>query len=206
MKVLVACEYSGTVRRAFEAKGHDVISCDLLSSDDNSPYHYQGPVEDLLEQGGGFDLLIAHPPCTYLTNAGVRWLFHPDDTALHYAERRRHPNYPDRWNQMVAGCDFLNMLKNCNIPKKCIENSQPHKYAIERIGSYTQKVQPWMFGDNFTKGACLWLENLPLLVPTHEKPEVITAKCHKEGPGEDRWKRRSTTYPAIANAMAEQWG
>src|SRR5690606_5277640 len=160
--------------------------------------HYQGDVLDIIDDG--FDLLIAHPPCTYLTLAGARWFYDPKDKS------KPHPKYPNRWQDREEAIEFFLQLKNSSIPKICIENSQPLGYVTERVGGYTQKVQPWMFGEPYTKGACLWLKNLPELIPTHDKPKNIIAKCHNESPGKDRWKRRSTTYPCIANAMAEQWG
>lgn len=197
MKVLVACEYSGRVRDAFIAKGHDAMSCDLLPTDSSGP-HYQGSIFDL--DLSGFDLLIAHPPCTYLTLAGARWFYDPDDKS------KPHPKYPNRWQDRLDAIEFFKKLQAAPVKKKAIENSQPLGYVMDRIGRYTQKVQPWMFGSKFTKGVCLWLEGLEPLQPTHNKPEIIIAKCHKETPGPDRWKKRSTTDLFIASAMAEQWG
>lgn len=203
MKVLVACEYSGRVRDAFRDLGHDAMSCDLLPTEVDGP-HYQGDVRDVL--GDGWDLLIAHPECTRATLAGVRWMYHPDDTALPTHERRRHPDYPQRMLDLVRDAELFLTLKGCDIPRKCIENSQPHRVAMELFGKYTQKIQPWQFGDPYTKGACLWLDGLPNLVATHDKPSVVTPACHHASPGPNRWKDRSRTYPAIARAMAEQWG
>ena len=205
MRILIACEYSGVVRNAFMAKGHDVISCDLLPSEDDSPYHYQGDVRDLL--GQQWDLLIGHPPCTYNTLAGIRWMYHPDDTHLEASQRRRHPNYPNRMDDFLAGVEFFNLLKSAPIPRICLENSQPHGLAMKHIGRSRQIAQPWMFGEPYTKGAHLWLKNLPLLKPTHSKEdyEKIFAACHHASPGPDRWKERSRTYKGIAEAMATQW-
>jgi hypothetical protein len=197
LNILVACEYSGRVRRAFEAKGHDVISADFEPAEDSSTRHYQGDVFDLnLTQ---FDLMIAHPPCTFLTLAGARWFYDPEDKS------KPHPDYPDRWQDRDKAIKFFLELKNAPIEKKCIENSQPLGYVMDRVGRYTQKVQPWMFGEPYTKGACLWLEGLPELIATHNKPEKVEAACHHASPGPDRWKERSRTYQSIADSMAKQW-
>lgn len=239
MRVLVACEYSGRVRDAFRAKGHDAWSCDLRESEDSSPFHiqcdvreillgipagtYRGGVEfcdlsaydkelvnqDILDEDiAPWDMLIAHPECKYNTLAGVRWMYHPEDTHLPAAQRRRHPQYPDRMDKFLEGVEFFNLLKSSSIPKICIENSQPHGLAMQHIGKYTQIVQPWMFGEPYTKGAALWLIGLPPLVATHAKTDYdkIIPACHHASPGPDRERERSRTYQSIANAMAEQWG
>lgn len=205
MRILIACECSGKVRDAFIAKGHDAMSCDILPTRSHGP-HYQGDVFDIIDDGWG--MMIAHPPCTFLTLAGVRWLYHPEDTHLPSCERRRHPKYPLRMLDFVQGVEFFKRLQEANIDKICIENSQPLQLATEMVGRYTQKVQPWMFGEAYTKGACLWLKNLPALIPTHGKGdyEKITAKCHHESPGPDRAMKRSDTYQSIADAMASSWG
>jgi hypothetical protein len=187
MRVLVACEYSGTVRDAFIAKGHDAISCDLLPTDVPGP-HYQGDVFDIIDDG--FDLMIAHPPCTYLCNSGVRWL-HTD---------------PERWNHMREGAEFFRRLLDAPIPRKAIENPIMHKYAVEIIGRrQDQVVQPWWFGHGETKATGLWLEGLPPLIATNVV-EGREGRIHKMPPGPDRWKHRSTTFEGIALAMASQWG
>jgi hypothetical protein len=187
MKVLVACEYSGRVRDAFIKLGHDAISCDLLPTDSKGP-HYQGDVFDIIDQG--FDLMIAHPPCTYLCNSGVSWLYKDQS----------------RWDKLKDGAEFFKKLLNVNIPKICIENPIMHKYAKEIIGSsQTQIIQPWQFGHGETKATCLWLKGLPNLVPTN----IVSGReqrLHKLPPSKDRWKLRSTTYQGIADAMAQQWG
>lgn len=187
MKVLVACEFSGTVRDAFIAQGHDAISCDLLPTDKEGP-HYQGDVFDIIQDG--FDLMIAHPPCTYLCNSGVVWLYR-DYT---------------RFSKMCDGADFFKKLLNATIPRICIENPIMHRYAKDLISiEQTQVVQPWMFGHGETKATCLWLKGLPMLKPTR----VVTGReprLHKLPPSKDRWKLRSTTYTGIADAMAKQWG
>jgi len=196
MKVLVACEYSGRVRDAFLAKGHDAISCDLLPTDQHGP-HYQGDVFDL--DLSSFDLMIAHPPCTYLTNSGVVWL-HRD---------------PQRWKLLDEAAAFFKALLTAPIPKICIENPIMHKYAKERIGGVKQSqvIQPWMFGHMEQKATCLWLKGLPLLEETNnvreemlKLPKRKRERLHYLSPSPDRWKLRSTTYQGIADAMANQWG
>ena len=196
MRVLVACEYSGKVREAFRAKGHDAWSCDLLPADDGSPYHIQGDVLDILNDG--WDLLIGHPPCTYLCNSGVSWLH----------------KIPERWDQMREGAEFFKALWDSDIPKIAIENPIMHKYAKEIIGStQTQLIQPYQFGHPESKATCLWLKGLDPLVETDNVKEVWKALPKKEAqrlhmlpPSADRWKLRSETYQGIADAMAEQWG
>lgn len=187
MKVLVACEYSGAVRDAFIAAGHNAMSCDLLPTDSPGPHH-QGDVAEILDRG--WDLLIAHPPCTYLCNSGVRWL----KTDL------------SRWGKMEAGCDLFLKLWNAPVPRICIENQVMHGYAKKIIGSGpAQSVQPWMFGHGETKRTCFWLKGLPKLKPT----DVVAGReqrIWKLPPTADRWKIRSQTYTGIAKAMAEQWG
>lgn len=195
MRVLVACEYSGRVRDAFLAHGHDAMSCDLLPTDSDGP-HYQGDVQDVL--GDGWDIMIAHPPCTYLTNAGVTWL-HRDET---------------RWAKLDEGAAFFKMLLDAPILKICIENPIMHKYAKERIGGVNQSqvVQPWMFGHMEQKATCLWLKGLPMLQPTNNVkaemmglPDNERQRLHYLPPSPNRWKLRSTTYQGIADAMASQW-
>lgn len=196
MRVLVACEYSGTVRDAFIARGHSAMSCDLLPTDKPGP-HYQGDVFDVI--GEGWDLLIAHPPCTYLTNAGVCHL----------------KTDPARWDNLRDGAAFFRALLECDIPKKAIENPIMHGYAKELIGGVRQSqvIQPWMFGHMESKATCLWLHGLPLLRETHNVrkemmllPKRERERLHYLPPGPDRWKLRSTTYSGIAAAMADQWG
>ncbi len=196
MRILVACEYSGTVRDAFAKLGHFAMSCDILPSD-KPGNHYQGNVLDILDQD--WDLMIAHPPCTYLTNSGVSWL-HKD---------------PTRWAQLDDGAAFFKLLLDAPIPRKAIENPIMHKYAKERIGGVKQSqiIQPWMFGHMEQKATCLWLNNLPLLQPTNNVKEEMMKlpknqreRLHYLPPSADRWKIRSTTYQGIADAMAAQWG
>lgn len=196
MKVLVACEYSGTVREAFKRAGHDAMSCDLLPTDVEGNHH-QGDVLELLHDG--WDLLIAHPPCTYMTNSGVSWL-HKD---------------PTRWAKLDDAAKFFNKFLNAPIKRIAVENPVMHRYAKERIGGIKQSqvIQPWMFGHTEQKATCLWLKNLPLLQPTNNVKEVMLQKpaserqrLHYLSPGPDRWKIRSKTYQGIADAMAAQWG
>lgn len=195
MKVLVACEYSGRVRDAFLAKGHDAISCDLLPTDSPGP-HYQGDVFDL--DLSEFDLMIAHPPCTYLTNAGVTW--------LHKQEKR--------WINMIDGAVFFRKLLDAPVKMKCIENPVMHKYAKQIVGvKQTQVVQPWMFGHMEQKATCLWLSGLSELQETENVknqmmrlPDNERQRIHYLPPSPDRWKLRSITFQGLANAMAEQWG
>lgn len=187
MKILVACEYSGTVREAFAKLGHDSWSCDLLPSDIPSDKHYQGDVKDILYDGS-WDLLIAHPPCTRLCNSGVRWLH----------ERQL-------WKEMEEGAAFFKLFLNAPVPKIAVENPIPHMYAKKFIGNYSQIIQPWQFGHGETKATCLWLKGLSLLKPTN----IVSGReqrLHLLPPSADRWKLRSTTFAGIARAMAEQWG
>jgi hypothetical protein len=187
MRVLVACEYSGRVRDAFIAQGHDAISCDILPTDSLGP-HYQGDVFDIIDQD--WDLMIAHPPCTYLTNSGVRWLH----------ER------PERWGQLKDGAEFFKALLEADIPKIAVENPIMHKYAVDIIGRrQDQIVQPWQFGHGETKATGFWLKGLPKLQPT-DIVEGRQQRLHLLPPSKDRWKLRSTTYQGIADAMALQWG
>lgn len=185
MKVLIACEFSGIVRDAFRARGHDAWSCDLLPTE-REGQHIQDDILEILDNN--WDLMIAHPPCTRICNSGVRWL----------AER-------DLWDDMDKACEFFNALKNAPIDKICIENPIPHKYAVAKIGRYDQIIQPWQFGHGETKATCLWLKNLPKLKPTN----IVSgreARIHKMPPSKNRGKLRSITCQGYANAMAEQWG
>jgi len=197
VKILIACEYSGVVREAFAALGHDVMSCDLLPSE-KPGNHYQGDVRDVLYEN--WDLLIAHPECTYLTNAGVRHL-HTD---------------PKRWPKLFDAAEFFKELLNAkHIPKRAIENPIMHKYAKTLIGGVKQSqvVQPWMFGHMEQKATCLWLSGLDLLEATNnvreemkQLPKNQRERLHYLPPSPDRWKERSRTFQGIANAMAQQWG
>lgn len=189
MRVLIACEFSGVVRRAFAARGHDAWSCDLLPSEDRSNRHIVGDARDLLNDG--WDLLMAHPPCTRLCNSGVRWL----------AER-------DLWADLDEGAALFSAFWNAPIERVAVENPVMHRHAKARIVNYqppAQSIQPWQFGHGETKRTCLWLRNLPPLVPTN----IVAgreARVHRMSPGPDRWRERSRFYPGIAEAMADQWG
>jgi site-specific DNA-cytosine methylase len=181
MKVLVACEYSGTVRDAFIARGHNAMSCDLLPTDIDGP-HYQGDVFDVINDG--WDLMIAHPPCTHLAVSGARW-------------------FKDKQQEQAEALDFVRRLLNAPIERICLEN--PVSIISSRIRKPDQIIQPWQFGHGETKSTCLWLKNLPKLAPTNVV-EGREARIHKLPPTSDRWKIRSKTYQGIADAMALQWG
>jgi hypothetical protein len=196
LKVLVACEYSGRVRDAFIAKGHEAMSCDILPTDAPGP-HYQGDIRDVLRQE--WDLMIGHPPCTYLSNSGVSHLH--KDTA--------------RWPKLFEAGAFFKLLLDAPIERIAIENPIMHKYGKQLIGGkkQSQVVQPWMFGHTEQKATCLWLKGLQKLIETNNVKEEMMAlpkrereRLHYLPPSEDRWKLRSTTYQGIANAMADQWG
>lgn len=195
MRVLIACEYSGRVREAFRKRGHDAWSCDLLPAEDGSPFRYQCDVFDVIDMG--WDMMVAHPPCTYPTNAGVCWL-HKDQK---------------RWDDMRDGANFFKRLMDADIPRIVIENPIRHKYAVEIVGRrQDQVIQPWMFGHTESKATCLWLKNVPKLIPTNnvrkemlELPKNQQQRLHYLPPSPDRWKERSRTYQGIADAMAEQW-
>jgi site-specific DNA-cytosine methylase len=181
MKVLVACEFSGTVRDAFTRLGHQAVSCDLLPTE-TLGYHYQGDIRDILYDG--WDLMIAHPPCTHLAVSGAR---HFHKKAIEQAE----------------ALDFVRMLMDAPIPKIAIEN--PISVISSKIRKPDQIIQPWQFGHGETKATCLWLKGLPLLEPTN----IVSgreARIHKMAPSPTRWKERSKTYQGIADAMAAQWG
>lgn len=203
MKILVACEYSGRVRRAFEKKGHEVLSCDFEPAEDDAKNHYQGDVRDVIDRG--FDLMIAHPPCTRLTNSGVRWLHVPP----------RGFTKQEMWEDLEQACNFYLFLRDYPIPKKCIENPIMHKYARERVKiGHRQIVHPHWFGEPYFKATGLELIGLPDLIPTNELevPKIGTfehkkwSAIHRAPPGPDRWKYRSRTFNGIAESMASQWG
>jgi len=181
MKVLVACEYSGTVRDAFAKKGHEALSCDLLATDKPGE-HYQGDVFDIIDDG--WDLMIAHPPCTHLAVSGARW-------------------FKDKVTEQAEALDFVQKLMNAGIDRICIEN--PVSIISSRIRKPDQTIQPWQFGHGETKRTCLWLKGLPKLVPTNIV-DGRNQRIWKLPPGPDRWKIRSATFQGIADAMANQWG
>lgn len=195
MRVLIACEFSGVVREAFNVRsGIHAQSCDLLPAEDGrSDCHYRADVRHILDRG--WDLMIAHPPCTYLCNSGVRWIY-DEDGAMDGA----------RWDRMIIACEFFNALLGANIPRICVENPVMHGYARQRINKpYAQTIQPWQFGHGEIRRTCLWLKNLPPLRPT-QIVDGREARVHRASPGPERWKERSRTLPGIAGAMAEQWG
>jgi len=191
MKVLVACEYSGTVREAFRKLGHDAWSCDILPPDDNSEFHYQCDVSSILNNG--WDLMIAHPPCTYLTNAGAVHLY-----------PKKVLNEERYLKGMEAKRFFIKLLK-ADIPKICIENPIPSK--VFALPPYSQFVQPFEHGHPFSKKTCLWLKNLPILKPTNivtdRQSTKIAGNWFNKG-GKDRQKNRAKTFQGIADAMAQQ--
>lgn len=197
MKVLIACEFSGVVRRAFDALGHDVWSCDLLPAEDATNRHIRGDVRDVLNDGWDL-MMVAHPPCTRLCNSGVRWLsVAPPGRTL-----------ADMWRELEEGCSLFSSLWNAPIPRIAIENPVMHKHAKARIANYvefSQSIQPWQFGEPECKRTCFWLKNLPLLKPTN----IVEGRSQKvwlTSPSPDRWKIRSRFFPGVAAAMAEQWG
>ena len=196
MRVLVACEYSGTVRDAFIELGHDAMSCDLLPTESPGP-HYQGNVIDILDQG--WDLMIAHPPCTYLSVSGMHWTI----------RGLRDPKLTE------DALQFVKALMDAPIPLIAIEN--PVSVISTRIRMPDQIITPYQFGHDASKKTCLWLKSLPLLRPTSfVEPRMVNGKPrwgnqtdsgqNKLGPSDDRWKIRSATYQGIAKAMAKQWG
>jgi len=190
MKVLIGCEFSGVVRRAFADLGHDAWSCDLLPAEDGSNKHIVGDVRDVLHDG--WDLLaVFHPPCTRLCNSGVRWL----------AER-------NLWADLDRAADLFSALWNAPVPRRAIENPIMHRHAKERIAGYrkpAQIIQPWQFGHGETKATCLWLHGLMPLRPT-DVVDGRTARVHRMPPSANRWRERSRTFDGVARAMALQWG
>tara|TARA_B100000427_G_scaffold177457_1_gene147617 strand:- start:1858 stop:2502 length:645 start_codon:yes stop_codon:yes gene_type:complete len=214
MKVLVACEYSGIVRDAFIKKGHEAVSCDLLPSESDLGEHYQGDVTDILNNG--WDMMIAHPPCTYLAVSGARWFYDPEDKHLPYKNRRPHPLHLNRKQLQQEALDFVQLLLDAPINKIVVEN--PVGVISTKIRKPEQIIQPYMFGHSESKKTCLWLKNLKPLQPTNiveEEERVVYAsgksmpKWYADAfklPPEERWKVRSATFPGIAKAMADQWG
>ncbi len=183
MRVLIACEYSGRVRDAFNSHGHDAMSCDLLETEVPGP-HYQGPVEDVLSDG--WDLMIAHPPCTHLAVSGSR----------HFPEKIAD-------GRQAAALDFVKLLMDAPIDRWAIEN--PISVISSAIRPPNQIIQPWEYGHGEVKATCLWLHNLPKLKPTN-CVEGREPKVHLMPPGPNRWKERSRTFLGIAEAMGQQWG
>ena len=194
LRILIACEFSGRVRDAFRALGHDAISADLRPTEAAGPHH-TGDVEPLLQER--WDLVVAHPPCTFLTLSGVRWLH----------ER------PERWAKMEAGARFLRACLSANAAAVCVENPIPHRYAVEAIGrKYDQIIHPWQHGHPTRKATCLWLRGLPPLRETDNVKATMLAAPKAERnsvlwrpQSRGRAKLRALTYPGIARAMANQW-
>lgn len=187
MNVLVACEFTGIVRDAFIDAGHNAVSCDVRETENSGP-HYKGDVMEIIDEP--WDLMIAHPPCTYLCNSGARWLYEEEG----------------RWQDLIDGAVFFRKLLNTDIPKIAVENPVMHKWARKIVGRGPDfSIQPYQFGHKEKKRTCFWTKNLPELKPTNivDDPE---AKVHKMPPGEDRSKERSRFFEGIAEAMAEQWG
>lgn len=193
MKILIACEFSGIVRDAFRKLGHDAWSCDILPCEDASAYHYQRDVREILDDN--WDMMIAHPPCTYLCVPGA-----------HYLHTR-----PNRWDQMLNAKNLFMSLLTVDINKICIENPVPHKYA--KLPQYTQIIHPWQFGQEYSKRTCLWLKNLQPLIPTKIMQNHGDRYYRLDGSSSNsKWyaksnsHERSRTFTGIAQAMAEQWG
>ncbi len=200
LRVLVACEFSGTVRRAFAARGHDAWSCDLLPAEDRSNRHIVGDARDILNDGWDL-LMVAHPPCTRLCNSGVRWLSvpPPGKTAEQMQEELRE------------GAALFSAFWNAPIERIAVENPVMHRHAKALIENYqepAQSVQPWQFGHGEVKRTCLWLKNLPQLVPTNIV-EGRAARVHRHSGwgrhGAVRARERSRFFSGIAEAMADQW-
>lgn len=184
MKVLIACEFSGVVRRAFRARGHDAWSCDLLDAEDGDERHVRGNALGVAWRTGAWDLMVAHPPCTHLAVSGARW-------------------FKDKRAEQETALAFVQRLFDAPIPMIALEN--PISIISSRIRKPDQIIQPWQFGHGETKATCLWLKNLPKLVPT-KIVDGRQPRVHFASPGPDRWKERSRTLTGIAEAMADQWG
>lgn len=209
MNVLIACEYSGRVRDAFRARGHAAWSCDLDPCEGDSRWHHQGDVLKFFYSAGiSWDLMIGHPPCTYLAHSGIRWLYNNG--------RKVEGRDEKRWDQMREGAEFFTTLWNLPVKRICLENPRMHPYAKARIAipdAQTQVIQPHNHGEEAFKATGLTLKNLPPLVATNQlvvplfgTPEYKRwSAIHREAPGPDRQKNRSRTFNGVANAMAEQW-
>jgi len=182
MNILIACEFSGIVRDTFIRKGHNAWSCDILPCDRDNEKHYQCDVRQILNLK--WDLMIAHPPCTHLAVSGARW-------------------FKNKQKEQEEALEFVRLLLNCDIPKIALEN--PVSIINTKIRKPDQIIQPWQFGHGETKKTCLWLKNLPILIPT----KIVSGRENriwKMPPSKDRGKKRSITYSGIADAMGEQWG
>lgn len=222
MRVLVACESSGRVREAFRALGHDAWSCDTLPAEDGSSYHFKNDIINVLGMNHHWDLMIAHPPCTYLCNSGVSHLHVNPYKYQSFDALSGRQAYVDkvneRWNQLHLARAFFMALWNAPIPRIAVENPVPHKYAT--LPKYSQTIQPYQFGDDASKRTCLWLKGLPnLVIPSKDlwvPPRIVNESPrwsnqtdsgqNRLTPSNDRASERSRTYAGIANAFANQWG
>lgn len=231
MNILIACEESQSVCKAFRNIGFEAFSCDILPSSGGHPeWHYMCDVFEIINNNGGllesgeihhvngtWDLMIAHPPCTYLSVSGARWFYHPDDKHLPVESRRPHPRFPNRAQEREDALNFFIKLFESPIEKIAIEN--PVGVVSSKYRKPDQTVQPWMFGDEASKSTCLWLKNLPQLIPTdivgkgervvlssgRSLPKWYSDSFHTSIPTELRRTLRSKTFEGIANAMANQW-
>ena len=216
--ILVGCEESQAITIALRKLGHEAFSCDLLPCSGGHPeWHIQGDIFVAIASRK-WDMLIAHPPCTFLTNSAVQWLSHPEDRKLAWEDRRPHPKYPNRRADMFASIEFVKALYNCEIPLVAIEN--PVGLLGTRWQKYDQKISPWMFGDEAEKQTCFWLKGLPKLTPTKivGKGEYVNFKSGKRmqkwmadaltvaKTDAERRTLRSKTFKGIADAIAQQWG
>lgn len=217
VRVLIACEYTGTVRDAFLEEGFDAWSCDLMPSLTRSNRHIQGDVRAVMNEG--WDLMaVMHPPCTRLCNSGVRWLKEPptkvdrsdytEEEIEAYKIMSREERLEFMWKKLDEGAELFSDLWNAPIDRIAVENPVMHRYAKERIRNYeefSQSVQPWQFGHPEIKRTCFWLRELPPLIPTNIV-EGRNNRVHAASKSPDRWKERSKFFPGIARAMAQQWG
>ena len=231
MNVLIACEESQSVCKAFRKLGHNAFSCDILPSSGGHPeWHFKNDVFEIIKNKGGvlesgdklkikgnWDLMIAHPPCTYLAVSGARWFYHPEDKNLPIEKRRPHPRFPDRAKHRDEALEFFIKLYESPIEKIAIEN--PVGIISSKYRKPDQTVHPWMFGDEASKATCLWLKNLPLLEPTNivgkgervvlssgrTLPKWYSDSFHTSIPTELRRTLRSKTFQGFADAIAEQW-
>lgn len=231
MNILIACEESQSVCKAFRNLGFQAFSCDILPSSGGHPeWHYKCDIFEIINNNGGllengethyvdgkWDLMIAHPPCTYLSVSGARWFYHPDDKQLPVELRRPHPRFPNRAKDRDDALNFFIKLFESPIEKIAIEN--PVGIVSSKYRKPDQTIHPWMFGDEASKATCLWLKNLPQLVPTNivgkgervvlssgrSLPKWYSDSFHTSIPTELRRTLRSKTFEGIANAMAQQW-
>lgn len=217
MKILVGCEESQAITKEFRKLGHEAYSCDLLPCSGGHPeWHIQGDIFEVIDSKE-WDMMIAHPPCTFLSSSGSQWLSHPDDRELPFEDRRPNPKYPNRRQDMQDSVEFVKRLYDCKIPRIAIEN--PIGLLSSRWKKPNQIIQPWMFGDEATKSTCLWLKNLPEITATNivGKGEKVFYKSGKSHPKwyadalvnaktkEERQTLRSKTFQGMAEAIAQQY-